>query len=290
MPLIPAFLKARFHQPGVPAVLRREIVYRHRLPVRLWHWTNLVALIVMLGSGLQILNAHPRFYWNSRSSNADMSVISFEARTEGETLKGFTRVGRFEFETTGLLGASASAGQPAARGFPDWATIPGYQNLADGRLWHFCFAWVFALNGLAFLLWSFARRHLTRDLLPDRDQLKLRHIWHEVRDHARLRFAKGNEAKRYNILQKATYLVVLLGLLPLMVGTGLAMSPGIDAAWPWLIDLFGDRQAARTLHFLAASSLVLFALLHVALVVLSGLHNNVRSMITGRYTIEHGDG
>lgn len=110
-----------------------------------------------------------------------------------------------------------------------------------------------------------------------------------MREHARLRFAKGYEAKRYNILQKASYLLVVVGLLPLMVGTGLAMSPGIDAAWPWLPEMFGGRQAARTLHFLTASSLVLFAVVHVALVILSGLLNNIRSMITGRYTIEHGD-
>ncbi|WP_421849178.1 cytochrome b/b6 domain-containing protein [Novosphingobium sp.] len=134
-----------------------------------------------------------------------------------------------------------------------------------------------------------ARRHFYRDLLPDRDQFDLAHIWHEVREHARLRFAKGAEAKRYNILQKASYLLVVVGLLPLMVGTGLAMSPGMDAAWPWLPEMFGGRQAARTLHFLTASGLVLFAVVHVALVILSGLLNNIRSMVTGSYTIEHGD-
>ncbi len=110
-----------------------------------------------------------------------------------------------------------------------------------------------------------------------------------MREHARLRFAKGAEAKRYNILQKASYLLVVVGLLPLMVGTGLAMSPGMDAAWPWLPEMFGGRQAARTLHFLTASGLVLFAVVHVALVILSGLLNNIRSMVTGSYTIEHGD-
>jgi thiosulfate reductase cytochrome b subunit len=268
---------------------RRETILRHRLPVRIWHWTNLAVLIVMLGSGLQILNAHPSLYWNSLSSNADAAFIAFEAKDVDGQLRGYTRVGTLSADTTGLLGVSRFEGEPAVRAFPAWSTLPGYQDLATGRLWHFFFAWIFVLNGAAFVAWGLLGRHIGRDLLPNRDQVRARHIWHEVRDHARLRFAKGDEAKRYNVLQKATYLSVLFGLLPMMVGTGLTMSPGVDAAWPWILDLFGGRQAARTLHFLAAFGLFSFVLLHVALVLVSGLRNNIRSMITGRYTIVHGD-
>jgi thiosulfate reductase cytochrome b subunit len=104
--------------------------------------------------------------------------------------------------------------------------------------------------------------------------------------HARLRFPKGEEARRYNVLQKLAYLAVALVLLPLMVATGLTMSPGIDAAWPWLLDLFGGRQSARSIHFICASLIVLFVIVHLVMVVASGLFNNLRSMITGRYAIE----
>ena len=106
-----------------------------------------------------------------------------------------------------------------------------------------------------------------------------------VVEHARLRFPEGEAARRYNIIQKLTYLIVLLGLLPLMLVTGLAMSPGMNAAWPWLLDILGGRQSARTLHFLSASGIVVFAFVHVALVILSGLANNMRSMLTGWYAI-----
>lgn len=268
---------------------KREIILRHHLPVRIWHWTNLAVLIVMLGSGLQILNAHPSLYWTSLSSNADTAFIAFQAKDVDGKAKGYTRIGSISADTTGVLGVSQFEGDTAARAFPAWSTIPGYQDLAGGRRWHFFFAWIFVMNGLIFVVWGVIGRHIDRDLLPHRDQLRPRHIWHEVCDHARLRFAKGNEAKRYNILQKATYLIVLFGLLPTMIATGLTMSPGVDTAWPWLLDLFGGRQAARTLHFLCAFGLVLFVLLHVALVIVSGLRNNLRSMITGRFTIVHGD-
>jgi thiosulfate reductase cytochrome b subunit len=257
------------------------------LPVRLWHWTNLVALIVLLGSGLQILDAHPRFYWGQYGANADPAILAFSARQEDGRLRGVTTIGARSFDTTGLLGVATSDGKSVAQAFPCWATLPGHKDLATGRLWHFFFAWVFAINGALFVAWGLVRRHIRRDLLPRRDQLAPRHIWHEIRDHARLRFARGEEARRYNILQKAAYLAVLFGLLPAMILTGLTMSPGVDAAWPWLLDLFGGRQSARTIHFISAMLLVGFFFLHIGLVLVSGVFNNLRSMITGRYAIDH---
>jgi len=103
------------------------------------------------------------------------------------------------------------------------------------------------LNGLAYLIWSLASGHLRRDLTPSGQELK--HIGPSIWEHARLKFPKGEEAKRYNVLQKLTYLFVALVLLPLMLLTGLTMSPGMDAAFPFLLDLLGGRQTARTIHF-----------------------------------------
>ena len=107
-------------------------------------------------------------------------------------------------------------------------------------------------------------------------------------EHARLRFPEGEAARRYNVIQKLSYLAVVLGLLPLMLVTGLAMSPAMNAALPGLLEVLGGRQSARTLHFIAATGLVLFTLVHVALVVLSGPVNNLRAMITGWYVIRDG--
>ena len=108
----------------------------------------------------------------------------------------------------------------------------------------------------------------------------------EIWDHLRLKFPKGEEARRYNVLQKLAYLGVVIVLLPLMVLTGMTMSPSLDAIFPWLVDLFGGRQSARSIHFIVASLIVLFFFVHIVMVVLSGTWNNVRSMITGRYAIE----
>src|SRR5690606_30750790 len=119
-----------------------------------------------------------------------------------------------------------------------------------------------------------------RDLAPRRAELAPRHIWADIKAHARLRFPRGEAALRYNILQKLSYFGVVALLLPAMILSGLAMSPGMDASWPWLIDLFGGRQSARSIHFIAAMLIVLFVLVHLVMVVLAGPVNEIRSMIT----------
>jgi thiosulfate reductase cytochrome b subunit len=170
------------------------------------------------------------------------------------------------------------------RGFPAWATIPGPLWLAMARRWHFFFAWIFVVNGLVYAAYALFSRHLWRDLTPSWEQL--RHTGRSIWDHARLRFPRGEEARHYNVLQKLSYLIVVFGLGPLMVATGLTMSPWIDAAFPQLLDIFGGRQSARTIHFVTAFALVSFVVIHVLMVLLSGAWNNMRSMITGRYRIE----
>ena len=171
----------------------------------------------------------------------------------------------------------------ASRGFPSWITIPGYQDLATGRRWHFFFAWLFVINGLVYVGYTIASGHW-RQLVPTGAQL--RHIGASIREHLLLRFPKGEEAKSYNVLQKLAYFGVIVVLVPILILAGLTMSPGMDAAFPWLVDLFGGRQTARTIHFIAATLIVLFVLVHVIMVLISGVFNNIRSMITGRYRID----
>jgi thiosulfate reductase cytochrome b subunit len=269
--------------PSAPR--NRVLVRRHGLVVRVTHWINVVAILVLLMSGLQIFNAHPALYWGQDSRFAE-PWVAMTAREEGERLVGVTKLGPVEIETTGVLGASKRRGGWEVRGFPAWATIPSFRSLADGRIWHFAFAWLFVGNGLVYLTGAVLSGHLKGDLWPRRAELRLRHLWHEIVTHARLRFPKGEAARRYNILQKLAYLAVILALLPLMLITGLGMSPNMNAAWPWLIEIFGGRQSARTVHFLSASGVVLFVIVHLGMVVASGTWNNIRSMITGRYAIE----
>ncbi|MBV9756985.1 MAG: cytochrome b/b6 domain-containing protein [Alphaproteobacteria bacterium] len=262
----------------------RTLIRRHSALVRITHWINVVCLTVLLMSGLQIFNAHPALYWGAYSDFAH-PVLSMTAEQRGDASRGITTVLGHRFDTTGVLGVSADAqGHPWARGFPAWATLPGQQALAEGRLWHFFFAWLFVLNGAVYLLAGLFGGHLWRDLVPSGRQL--RRIGRTAWEHMLFRFPKGAEARRYNVLQQLAYLIVMFGVLPFIVLAGLAMSPRMDAAFPWLLDLFGGRQSARTVHFILAWLLVAFVLVHVFMVLVSGVWNNVRSMITGRYAIE----
>ena len=162
-------------------------------------------------------------------------------------------------------------------------TIPDNPWLSMARAWHFFFAWVLLINGLVYVGYGAASRHLARDLAPDRNDW--RSIGRSIRDHLLFRHPKGEAAKRYNVLQKLAYLVVIFVLLPLIILMGLAMSPWMNSVLPGWVDLFGGRQAARTLHFVCAWLLVLFVAIHVFEVIVSGLWNHLRSMITGRYRI-----
>lgn len=251
-----------------------RLVRRHALAVRLWHWTNALAVIVMLMSGLMIFNAHPHLYWGRYGANFDRSWL--------DVVPGHLRLFGHAIPAPGLLGVEAN-GRTVA--FPSWATLPSHYDLAGARQWHFAFAWLLVVPGLAFWVWSIVGRHLRRDLLPRRRELAPRHIARDVADHARLRFPTGEAARRYNILQKLAYLAVIFVLLPGAVLTGLTLSPGMDAAWPWLLTLTGGRQSARSIHFLCASGLTLFILVHLAMVVLAGPGNEIRSMVTGRYRL-----
>lgn len=221
-----------------------------RLPTRLWHWVNAITVFVMLMSGLMIFNAHPHLYWGKFGANFDHSWLSFRGRP-----------------------------------IPGWATIPSTYNLAAARRWHLAFAWLLAVGLFAFLLTSFLNRHAQRDLAPSRAELSARHVWQDIRDHARLRFPAGDAALRYNILQKLSYAAVIFMLLPVMVLTGLAMSPAMDAAWPWLLDLFAGRQSARSIHSICAVLLVGFIVVHLVMVLLAGPINEIGSMITGRFRV-----
>ncbi|MEP6870026.1 MAG: cytochrome b/b6 domain-containing protein [Novosphingobium sp.] len=208
---------------------------------------------MMMMSGLMILNAHPRLYWGKYGANPDHAWLVL----------------------------AKDGGTP----FPGWITIPSHYSLADARIWHFAFAWVLALGLAVYLLRSLFNGHVRRDLHITKREWSPAHVWHDIKEHAALRFPTGEAALRYNVLQKLAYCGVLFGLLPLIIFTGLAMSPALNAAMPFLPELFGGRQSARSLHFLAMCGLIAFFLVHIVMVLLAGPINEVRSMITGWYRL-----
>jgi len=277
-------------KPGAPpsANVRTGtyLYYRHTLPVRVMHWINVIALTILLLSGLNIFSAHPALYWGKSSYTGRPPVLEITATESADgDLVGVTRIFGHEFDTTGLLGASAGPdGDPMPRAFPSWLTIPDSRWLAMARRWHLFFAWVFVINGLCYVGYSVAVRHFARDLAPSASDW--RSIGRSIVEHLRFKHPTGEAAKRYNVLQKLAYLAVIFVLLPLVILMGFAMSPWLDALLPGWVDVFGGRQSARTIHFIVAWLIVAFALIHVFEVIVSGFWNHLRSMITGRYRVE----
>ncbi len=235
-------------QPTPRAAHGGELIYRHRIATRLWHWINAVAIVVMLMSGLMISNAHPHLYWGEYGANFDRAWLHLPK-------------------------------------FPGWMTIPSNYNLALGRQWHLAFAWVLAFGLLVYLIVSLINRHIQRDLTLSKAELAPAHLWQDIRDHARLKFPTGQAALSYNVLQKITYIAVVFGLIPLLILTGLCLSPGFNAVMHWPLDLMGGRASARSIHFIAATGIAIFIVVHLLLVLLAGPYNEVRSMITGRYRV-----
>ena len=261
-----------------------RLVVRHSVLVRVCHWVNAICFVVLLMSGMQIFNASPLLTWG-QTTNFDRPFFSLSAGRDenGEAISGLTTIFGHTFHTTGVLGASrGDDSELEERGFPAWATLPSSQDLAMGRRWHFFFAWILVLNGLLYFANLVVGRHI-RDLWPN--LADLRAIPHAIIEHIRLRFPSGDEALRYNVLQKLAYLSVVIAF-PILILAGLTMSPAVNAAFPWLLTLFHGRQAARAVHFMLAAYLVLFLIVHLVMVVLSGPINNMRSMITGRYRIK----
>lgn len=223
-------------------------IHRHRLATRLWHWVNAVAVVILIGSGLMILNAHPRLYWGRYGANFDHAWLTFDR-------------------------------------FPGWVTIPQNYNLALARNWHLSFALVLGFGLLAYMVASLLNRHFQRDLRIRRRELSWAHLIADIRAHLAFRFHDPEAPGDYNVLQKLSYVLVIFGLLPLVILTGIAMSPGLNAAFPWVLEVLGGRQSARSIHFLAASGITLFVIVHLVLVILAGAVNEVRSMITGRWRV-----
>lgn len=216
---------------------------KHALSTRLWHWINFFSLTILFMSGLNISNGHRRLYW-------------------------------------GDYGFAPSQAWLEVPRFPGWMTIPDYYSLAQARDWHILFAWPFAVALLFMWIAMLLNRHFWRDIRTTPREWKTKAIWKDIVEHVKLNFEHEGDAK-FNFLQKLSYGVVLGIFLPMMIFTGMAISPGFEPAAPWLVDALGGRQSARSLHFIFAFATFAFFVVHIALVLLNKPVRHVLDMITG---------
>ncbi len=223
-------------------------IYKHNVSTRVWHWINVVTVFIMIGSGLGILNGHPHLYWGQYGANPDPAWIHLPH-------------------------------------WPGWMTIPGNYNLALSRRWHLFFALVLGFALLGFMLSSLINRHFQKQLAIKAHELSPSHLLYDIKEHAAFRFHDPKDPGAFNVLQKIAYASAIFIMIPAIIFTGLAMSPGMDAAWPWLIEIFGGRSSARSIHFIAMIALIGFIIVHLALVILAGPIDEVRSMITGYWRV-----
>jgi len=260
------------------------LIYRQSIWTRVTHWVWVICLFFLLLTGLQIFNAHPALYIGQQSGfEFDNSILKIGAVNTPEGPRGRTTIFGNTYDTTGVLGMSGPAERPVYTAFPGEVTIPSYRDLGTGRVVHFFFGWVFVATMLIWFVASFINGHIRRDIVPRPGDIA--GVPRDVADHARFRFKHG---RTYGPLQKLSYFGVFFILFPLIVATGLTMSPGMNSIAPWMLDLFGGRQTARTIHFVVMLLLVSFFIVHVLMVVAAGPINELRSMITGWYRASPG--
>jgi thiosulfate reductase cytochrome b subunit len=224
---------------------------RHTAVVRVTHWITTLCFFALLVSGIEIVISHPRFYWGEAGNVLTPALFSLPI--------------------------------PASR-----STVPtGYKYvLPDQNGWsrylHFQAAWAAVLTGLVYAVYGLYTRHFRKALLPAGADLSGRAISRSIADHVRRKRPGEAEDGSYNVLQRLAYLLVIFGLFPLAIWTGLAMSPAIASALPFAVTVFGGQQSARTIHFFVTVFLVGFLVVHVAMICLAGFRNRMRAMITGR--------
>jgi Ni/Fe-hydrogenase b-type cytochrome subunit len=255
-----------------------NLVYRHNRITRCTHWINAVALAVLFMSGLQIFNAFPHLHWGNKAEPEE-AFLSITAKEDDGDIRGYTDLFGYRFDTSGVLGLQYTDSGFAARAFPSWITIPGFFWLAGGRRWHFFFGWLFVINGLLYFTYNLLNGHMRKFFFTPKSAAKVPAM---ILYYLRLRRQSPQE-EEYNPLQKLAYTSVFLILTPLVLLSGLAMSPQLDMAFNWLPAAFGGRQAARTIHFILAFGFLLFTFGHVFMVLTTGVVNNMRSMLTGWY-------
>lgn len=227
---------------------------RHSAMVRVTHWLTAVCFFALLVSGVELIISHPRFYWGEEGNVNTASLFDLPI--------------------------------PASRA----AVKTGYGYvLPDQNGWsrylHFQAAWGAVLTGLLYMGYGAVTRHVRTNLAPSGNDLSWSVLSREIVDHLRFKRPREADAWSYNVLQRLTYLAVIFVLFPMMIWTGLAMSPAFTSAFPATVDVLGGHQSARTIHFFVTLSLVLFVAVHIAMIVLAGFRGRMRAMITGQVSV-----
>ncbi len=223
---------------------------RHPFVVRLTHWLTVLCFLALLVSGVQLVISHPRFYWGETGNVMTPALFQLpipSSRASVQTGYGYV--------------------------LPD-------QN-GWSRALHFQAAWLVVFTGLLYVTAGLWTRHIRKQLLPRRADLDWPAVRGLIANHMRLKLGDGGGAGNYNLLQRLAYLMVVFGLFPLMIWTGLAMSPAFVSAFPATVEVLGGHQSARTIHFFTTIAVVGFVLVHIAMVVLAGFGPRVRAMVTG---------
>ncbi len=224
-------------------------IYRHTLNARICHWVMVVSFMYLLYSGIMIFLHFPELYWGK---------VGFQ---------GYPAI--FKLEDWGI----------------SWEEAERLGDRRWGRNYHYMFAWIFVVNGFIYLVWNCWQKKFYLKMLPSREELTVSNLKNEFVRHLRFRRLKTNGVVGYNVLQKLSYLFVLFVLFPFMLVSGFAQMPAFTAISPELIDFFGGRQTARTLHVICSALLVLFVLVHLIEMILAGAFNQIRSMVLGKYEI-----
>jgi thiosulfate reductase cytochrome b subunit len=219
--------------------------------VRVTHWITTLCFIALLVSGFEIVISHPRFYWGETGNVLTPTLFKLPIPSSRSLV-------------------------PTGYGY----VLPDQNGWS--RYLHFQAAWVVVLTGLLYVISSFFTGHLRKNLLPGGADLSWRAFSTAMAKHLRFKRPSAPEAWSYNLLQRLSYLFVIFVLFPLVIWTGLAMSPAFVSAFPATVTLLGGRQSARTLHFFVSLALLLFVLVHVVMVFVAGFWSRMRAMITGR--------
>lgn len=238
---------------------------RHARWVRICHWTATASIVTLAVTGFVILMAHPRLYWGDVGNNLTPALLELPISRNHQHGGWVARAAFFE-----APGSPVSANR----------TFDTFNQNGWGRSLHFLAAWFVAVSGLVYLFAGVVSGHFRRHLVPRPGEATPRLLKDDLLRHLRLQVPRATGGPGYGLLQKTAYCVVVFAALPLVVLTGLAMSPAVAAAFP-VLRIFGGFQSARTIHFFAFVALVLFAVVHVMMVIKSGFRRQMRGMTVG---------
>jgi thiosulfate reductase cytochrome b subunit len=238
----------------------------HTRWVRIAHWIVAVSVLTLAFTGFVILMAHPRLYWGAIGNDLTPALIELPIS------RNYRHGG---WETSVPFFPDAGSAVSATR------TYDILNQNSWGRSLHFLAAWFLVVTGAVYVLAGLVSGHLRRHLVPRAGELTPRLLWQDLTSHLRLQIQPATGGPPYGLLQKCAYFAVVFLALPTMVVTGLAMSPAITAAYPFLSGVLGGSQSARTVHFLLFVALLLFLFVHVLMVMMSGFKRQMRAMTLG---------